>query len=109
MALEMTSRTRKSLGVNQLWTCLSTKGVTVGSADSSQVSFQNLRKELGKDNPVLLGSTLKKIRTTKGVLIYLKTNGNSLETAKYLGNTVKTTLNRYVPSIPDRANLQDKD
>lgn len=97
MALEMTSRTRKSLGVNQLWTCLSTKGVTVGSADSAQVSFQNLRKELGKDNPVLLGSTLKKIRTTKGVLIYLKTNGNSLETAKYLGNTVKTTLNRYVP------------
>lgn len=97
MALELTARSRNALGVNQLWTCLSVKGATIGSADTFQTSFKQYRDDLGKENPVLSKATLKKVRTTKGVLIYLSSNGNSLETAKYLGNTVKTTLHRYVP------------
>lgn len=97
MALELTARARQTLEVNQLWTCLSVKGATICSADTFQTSFQKFRDNLSKENSVFSKATLKKVRITKGVLIYLDSDGDSLETAKYLGNTVKTTLNRYVP------------
>lgn len=97
MALEMTSRSRKSLGVKELWVCLSVKGATVANLTSFQTQFKKIREQASSKSTNLQYATLKKVRISKGVLIYLETNGDSLKTATYLGNTVKTTLNNYIP------------
>ncbi len=52
---------------------------------------------LSTQNTTLQEATLKKVRASKGVLIYLNSNGDSIKTSTYFGNTVKTTLNRYIP------------
>ncbi|MGF1862959.1 hypothetical protein [Photobacterium profundum] len=97
MALDMTSRIRKSIGVKELWVCLSKKGATVASISSFQEQFQQIRKQASSNSAALQYATLKKVRSSKGVLIYLETNGDSLKTAAYFGNSVKTTLARYIP------------
>ncbi|MGK0271345.1 MAG: hypothetical protein ACI88H_002003 [Cocleimonas sp.] len=97
MALDMTSRTRESLGVKELWVCLSVKGATVANENSFQTNFQHIRELASSKSAILKNATLKKVRSSKGVLIYLESNGDSLKTATYFGNSVKTTLNRYIP------------
>ena len=42
-------------------------------------------------------ATLKKVRSSKGVLVYLETQGDILKTANYFGNQIKTALNYYIP------------
>lgn len=97
MALEMTLRTRESLGVKDLWVCLGVKGATIAQIDSFQREFRKISKKASSKSSGITGATLSKVRASKGVLIYLESNGDSLKTANYLGNTVKTTLNRYIP------------
>ncbi|NBI56112.1 hypothetical protein EIZ48_26775 [Photobacterium alginatilyticum] len=97
MALEMTSRIRECLGVKELWVCLSSHGATVANVVSFQKNFTKIRKQSSSKSAVLQYATLKKVRSSKGVLIYLESNGDSLKTAAYFGNSVKTTLNRYIP------------
>jgi len=97
MALDMTSKARASLGVKNLWVCLTRKGATVANVDSFQKQFKKIAALASSKNAILKNATLKKVRSSKGVLIYLETNGDSLKAATYYGNTVKTTLNRYIP------------
>lgn len=97
MALEMTARIRETLGIQDLWVCLTCHGVTVPCPETFQNKFNKFCLTLSPQNTTLQEATLKKVRTSKGVLIYLKSNGDSIKTATYFGNTVKTTLNRYIP------------
>ncbi|WP_171062235.1 hypothetical protein [Acinetobacter sp. WC-323] len=97
MALEMTARIRETLGIRDLWVCLICQGVTVPCPETFQNKFNKFCLTLSSQNTTLQEATLKKVRTSKGVLIYLKSNGDSIKTATYFGNTVKTTLNRYIP------------
>ena len=97
MALEMTARIRETLGIRDLWVCLSCHGTTVPCPETFQNKFNKFCLTLSPQNTTLQEATLKKVRTSKGVLIYLNSNGDSIKTSTYFGNTVKTTLNRYIP------------
>ena len=97
MALEMTSRVRSVTGMQELWLCISHLGVSAPTPETFQAKFKNIRNRLSLKKPALNNATLKKVRSSKGVLIFLNSNGDSLKAANYLGNTVKTTLNRYIP------------
>ncbi len=97
MALEMTERARASTGLNQLWLCPTMNKVTHPTPDTFQNEFRKIKTKVSLKNKQIESATLKKIRSSKGVLIYLKSNGDSLKAAHYFGNTVKTTLARYIP------------
>lgn len=97
MALEMTARIRETLGIRDLWVCLSCHGTTVPCPETFQNKFNKFCLTLSTQNTTLQEATLKKVRASKGVLIYLNSNGDSIKTSTYFGNTVKTTLNRYIP------------
>ena len=97
MALEMTSRTRKSVNRQELWICLSKHGATAPSPETFQKHFNIIAEQASASKSVLNNATLKKIRTSKAVLIFLESNGDSLKAALYLGNKVKTTLSYYIP------------
>ena len=97
MALEMTARIRETLGILDLWVCLSCHGTTAPCPETFQNKFNKFCLTLSPQNTTLQEATLKKVRASKGVLIYLNSNGDSIKTSTYFGNTVKTTLNRYIP------------
>lgn len=97
MALEMTSRTRGITKQSELWLCLTKWGATSPTPETFQNCFNNIRQKLAKEKTVFNEASLKKIRTSKAILIYLDSNGNALKSATYLGNHVKTTLARYIP------------
>lgn len=97
MALEMTARIRETLGILDLWVCLSCHGTTAPCPETFQNKFNKFCLKLSPHNTTLQEATLKKVRASKGVLIYLNSNGDSIKTSTYFGNTVKTTLNRYIP------------
>ncbi|MDM1291459.1 hypothetical protein [Acinetobacter indicus] len=97
MALEMTARIRETLGIRDLWVCLSCHGTTAPCPETFQNKFNKFCLTLSPQNTTLQKATLKKVRASKGVLIYLNSNGDSIKTSTYFGNTVKTTLNRYIP------------
>lgn len=97
MALEMTARIRETLGIQDLWVCLSCHGTTAPCPETFQNKFNKFCLTLSPQNTTLQEATLKKVRASKGVLIYLNSNGDSIKTSTYFGNTVKTTLNRYIP------------
>lgn len=97
MALEMTRRAREFTGKKKLWLCSTPNGVVNPTPESFQNSLKKIRIKAAKTSEPLKKATLKKIRTSKGVWIYLDSNGDSLKTANYFGNTVKTTLARYLP------------
>ncbi|WP_286822887.1 MULTISPECIES: hypothetical protein [unclassified Idiomarina] len=97
MALNMTERCRASTQQNDLWLCKTTQSLVRPKPESFQNEFNQMRDHVALKYPGLKFASLKKIRTSKGVWIYLTSNGNALKTAAYLGNTVKTTLHRYIP------------
>ncbi|WP_421866614.1 hypothetical protein [Motiliproteus sp.] len=97
MALEMTERVRAQTKQDELWLCTSKGAPKKPVPESFQGSFKKIRTEAAKKNGQLRTATLKKVRTSKGVWIYLDSRGDSLKTASYFGNTVKTTLARYIP------------
>jgi len=97
MTLEMTCRAREFTRQNELWLCSSKDGVIHPTPDTFQKEFKTIREKAAKKNELLKTATLKKVRSSKGVWIYLDSNGDSLKTANYFGNAVKTTLARYVP------------
>ncbi|EJG0057691.1 hypothetical protein DC927_RS23785, partial [Vibrio parahaemolyticus] len=86
MALEMTSRARTSLGVKNLWTCLGVRGVTTSQISGFQKEFKKMVSTASSGNPFIKSATLKKVRTSKGILIFLESNGDSIKTANYFGN-----------------------
>jgi len=97
MAIEMTSRAREITGKKELWLCTSKDGILYPKPDNFQHAFKTIRAKAAIKSKPLKKATLKKVRSSKGVWIYLDSNGDSLKTANYFGNTVKTTLSRYVP------------
>ncbi|WP_427030107.1 hypothetical protein [Halomonas sp. H2] len=97
MALEMTERGRESTKFKDLWLCSTKSSFERPSPESFQNAFNKIRGVAAVESPALKLATLKKIRTTKAIWIYLTSNGDSLKTASYLGNSVKTTLHRYIP------------
>lgn len=100
MALEMSERTRKSMNSEYLWTCL-LLGAPAGLpwSASFQGAFNKIRhlayEKSGAEE--LKEATLKKVRSSKGVLIYLESKGDTLKATSYLGNQVKTALRNYIP------------
>lgn len=102
MAMEMTQRSRYHLKRNDLWLCFTEKtesGLTCPIPSTFQNKFKIIRKIAydKSNNKELLRATLKNVRYSKSVYIYLNSNGNILKTASYLGNQVKTALIRYIP------------
>ncbi|OOZ37965.1 hypothetical protein BOW53_16855 [Solemya pervernicosa gill symbiont] len=97
MALEITSRAREITNQKELWLCSSKDGVTCPTPETFQNAFKTIRVKAAKNSELLNNAALKKVRSSKGIWIYLDSNGDSLKTANYFGNTVKTTLARYVP------------
>lgn len=100
MALEMSERTRKSLNSKYLWTCLllGTPAALPWST-TFQGAFNKIRhlayEKSGSEE--LKAATLKKVRCSKGVLIYLESKGDTLKATNYFGNQVKTALKSYIP------------
>lgn len=97
MALNMTERCRETTKQSDLWFCKTKFTLERPRPESFQNAFNQMRDEVALKCPDLKFASLKKIRTSKGVWIYLTSNGNALKTAAYLGNTVKTTLHQYIP------------
>ncbi|MEW8347781.1 MAG: hypothetical protein AB2687_05680 [Candidatus Thiodiazotropha taylori] len=97
MALEMTTRARDFTSQKELWLCASKEGVTNPTPETFQNEFNKIREKVANKSKVLNQATLKNVRSSKGVWVYLDSNGDSLKTANYFGNTVKTTLARYIP------------
>lgn len=100
MALKMGARTRSSLGIESLWTCLIVGlKANVPSESVFQSYFTAIREQayLESGREVLKSATLMKVRGSKGVLIYLESNGDTLKVAAYYGNQVKTALKNYIP------------
>jgi hypothetical protein len=97
MALEMTCRAREFSNQKELWLCATRDGVGNPTPTTFQNEFKVIRAKAAKKSELLEKATLKNVRSSKGVWIYLDSNGDSLKTANYFGNTVKTTLARYVP------------
>ncbi|KGJ90848.1 hypothetical protein [Colwellia psychrerythraea] len=97
MVLEMTKRAREFTNQKELWLCSTPNGIGNPLPASFQNAFKKIRKKAAKTSEPLKNATLKKVRASKGVWIYLDSDGDSLKTANYFGNTVKTTLERYVP------------
>ncbi|SDK26298.1 hypothetical protein SAMN04488540_12330 [Ferrimonas sediminum] len=101
MALEMGARARESLGAKSLWTCLLvTEKAGVPWTSTFQTYFAIIRDRAYSESgsEALKVATLKKVRCSKGVFIYLESNGDILKAATYFGNQVKTALNRYIPT-----------
>jgi len=44
-----------------------------------------------------LSPTMAGIRASKGVLIWLENDGDSVKAARYLRNNIQTTINNYIP------------
>ncbi len=44
-----------------------------------------------------LSLTMTAIRASKGVLIWLENDGDSVKAARYLGNAIQTTIDNYIP------------
>ncbi len=97
MTLEMTSRARQFSQMKNLWLCRTMQGLKVISDSAFQDNFNKLRAKLPSENSVFKTVTLKKIRVSKGVLIYLQSKGNTIKTSAYLGNEIRTSLERYIP------------
>lgn len=97
MALEMTERARNYTKKDELWLCSSKGAVNKPTPETFQNTFKKIREKLAKKNKGLKTATLKKVRSSKGVWIYLDSRGDILKTANYYGNTTKTTLARYIP------------
>ncbi|MFC1626205.1 hypothetical protein ACFL19_00735 [Pseudomonadota bacterium] len=60
MALEMTSRTRKSVNKQDLWLCLTRNGAIAPGPETFQNKFKILRGQVSSVKPVLSKATLKK-------------------------------------------------
>ncbi|OBU24344.1 hypothetical protein [Photobacterium aquimaris] len=97
MALEMTNRAREFTNQKELWLCTSKYGISNPIPSTFQNQFKKIRAKAAKKSELLKYATLTKVRSSKGVWIYLDSNGDSLKAANYFGNTVKTTLARYIP------------
>ncbi len=99
MAMEMTENARNVALDHSLWLCMTIRGISKCRADDFQRGFKQIRNHLTSESniDVINDATLKKVRVSKGILIYLQSHGDALRTATYFGNTVKTTLNRYIP------------
>lgn len=100
MALEMSERTRKSLNSEYLWTCLLLGfPAALPSSSTFQGAFNKIRHLAYEksDSVELKVATLKKVRSSKGVLIYLESKGDTLKATNYFGNQVKTALKSYIP------------
>lgn len=99
MAMEMTENARNVALDHNLWLCMTIRGISKCRADDFQRGFKQIRNHVTSESniDVINDATLKKVRVSKGILIYLQLHGDALRTATYFGNTVKTTLNRYIP------------
>ncbi|QWL62070.1 hypothetical protein HQ399_07320 [Aeromonas jandaei] len=99
MAMEMTENARNVALDHNLWLCMTIRGISKCKADDFQRGFKQIRNHVTSESniDVINDATLKKVRVSKGILIYLQSHGDALRTATYFGNTVKTTLNRYIP------------
>lgn len=100
MALEMSERTRKSLNSEYLWTCLLLGApAALPWSTTFQGAFNKIRHIAYEKSgsAELKVATLKKVRSSKGVLIYLESKGDTLKATNYFGNQVKTALKSYIP------------
>mgnify|MGYP000294804564 CR=1 FL=1 len=100
IAVEMGERSRTSLQSDHLWVSLMHGGVG-GLPDTStfQKHFNIIRDKAFESSgyAALKSATLKSVRCSKGVLIYLESNGDILKVTNYYGNQVKTALRSYIP------------
>ncbi|MBL4832685.1 MAG: hypothetical protein JKY26_01825 [Pseudomonas sp.] len=100
IAVEMGERSRTSLQSDYLWVNLMNGGIG-GLPDSStfQKHFNIIRDKAFESSgyAALKSATLKSVRCSKGVLIYLDSNGDILKVTNYYGNQVKTALRSYIP------------
>jgi hypothetical protein len=94
-AIELTEKKRKELKTNLLWI---RKSQTILRKNNSfdcefrQFCTNNLPPEFSNLKP-----TLMKVRTSRAIEIYIRTDGDVVAAATYLGNKVKTTLSTYIP------------
>jgi len=94
-AIELTEQKRKALKTNLLWLRKSQRVLRKGN------SFDSYFREFCNENlPLDISSikpTLMKVRTSRAIEIYIRTDGDVVAAATYLGNKVKTTLSTYIP------------
>jgi len=94
-AIELTETQRIKLKTNLLWLRKSQKTSRKDNSFDSE-----FREFCDKNLPIefsLLKPTLMRIRTSRAIEIYIRTDGDVVAVATYLGNKVKTTLSTYIP------------
>lgn len=106
MALEMTARHRALSGSSNLWVSNARDAAVAVSSPSDsmfQQGFRALCKRTGDPRIHQHNPTLMKLRITNALLIYLRTDGDAQATAQYLGNTVRTAIDTYIPNTLQEA------
>jgi hypothetical protein len=94
-AIEITEPKRKELKTNLLWIRKSQKILRKDNSfdcEFRQFCTKSLPSEFSNLKP-----TLMKVRTSRAIEIYIRTDGDVVASATYLGNKVKTTLSTYIP------------
>ncbi|WP_417310910.1 hypothetical protein [Devosia sp.] len=97
MALEIGKRSRDSLGSNHLWICSRNNGAScLPNTSTFQCNFKKISNRVFEESSSTY-ATLKKVRSSKGVYIYLESQGDTLQVCNYFGNNVDTALKHYIP------------
>jgi len=94
-AIELTEYERIKFNTNLLWIRKSKRSLRKNNSfdgDFRVFCNKNLPQEFSSLKP-----TLMRIRTSRAIEIYIRTDGDVVASATYLGNKVKTTLSTYIP------------
>jgi hypothetical protein len=94
-AIKLTKNQRVKLKNNLLWIRKSQQALRKDNSFDSEFRIfcnKNLPSEFSNLSP-----TLMKVRTSRAIEIYIRTDGDVVAAATYLGNKVKTTLSTYIP------------
>lgn len=95
LAIVLTEGKRSTLNTNLLW-LRKGQGV-VRKSNSFDQEFRDFCNNHLPPDFAKLKPTLMKLRSSRAIEIYIRSNGDVIKTATYLGNKVKTTLNAYIP------------
>ena len=95
-ALHASKEHRKTINSNQLWVYENSKAIT-NAPKGFDYAFRGFSNRNLPDYLQSCSPTIMKIRTSRAIEIYIRTQGDIIQTASYLGNRVKTSLNTYIP------------
>lgn len=109
MALEMSATQRSFYGTEHLWaTYTREKDSPTLVPESFQLHFKAFTNTHTPAFVSMAAPTLMKLRISRALMIYIESKGNVLAVSDYLGNTVRTALDQYIPGFLQEAIYRKK-